>query len=135
MKRLLLGFFLILLLIMPSFAEGTDEQAIIAAENFAQMIDDGNFQAAYWSGSALLQLANEEQQWLDKTARTQLVLGKVIRRELKRVRAVTSPADLPDDEYRTILFEAHTERKEKAAEVLQVHQVNGIWQVCAYAIR
>lgn len=135
MKRLLLGFGLILMLALPCLADSTDDQALNAARSFAAIIDDENLQAAYWSGSPLLRLANEEQTWLEETARAQRMLGKVLAREAKRIRAVTSPADMPDDNYRLILFDAHTERKASAVEVLLIHQVDGVWQVCAYSIR
>lgn len=135
MRKLLLGLCLILLLTVPSLADNIDDQALSIARTFAALVDDENFQAAYWSGSPLLHLANAEQAWLNKTARTQQVLGKVLERELKKIRSVTSPADMPDDDYRIILFDARTEHKAKAAEVILVHPVDGIWQVCDYSIR
>ncbi len=135
MKKLLVGFFLLVVLAGSGYADEKDELAINAAVTFAGLIDDGNIQAAYWVGSPLLQLADDEQQWLDKTERAQKVLGKVLERKLKKIRSVTSPADFPDDDYRIMLFDARTEHKEKAAEVILAHQVEGSWQICSYAIR
>jgi len=135
MKKFLIGLFLLVVMAGSGYADEKDDLAINAAMAFAGLIDDGNIQAAYWVGSPLLQLANEEQGWLNKTARTQKVLGKVLERKLKKVRSVTSPADFPDDDYRIMLFDARTEHKDKAAEVILAHKVNGIWQICSYAIR
>jgi len=136
MKKLLIGtglFFL--LLTAPGFANESEELVLDAAKEFVSLIDNGNRQAAYWSGSPLLQLANIEEIWVDKVVRTQQILGRPLHRNLKRIRAVTSPPDLPDDNYRIVLFDTQTERKAKAAEVLILHQVDGSWRVCDYTIR
>ncbi len=112
-----------------------EEAAVQTARTFAKVIDDSNYQAAYWIGSPLLRLANAEQEWIDRTARSQLLLGKVLERNLKQIRTVTGPANLPDDDYRIILFMARTEYKAEAAEVILLHQVNRLWQVCSHSIR
>jgi len=134
MKRLFIGIFLLLFLAVPGFADNFDTEALGAAESFVSIIDDGNFQAAYWSGSALLRLANAEQEWLARTERSQKVLGKVQSRKLKKTRMITSSAHLPDDNYQLILFSSRTVYKAKAHETLLLHQVNGLWRVCAYQI-
>lgn len=134
-KAILLSVCSVFLLGTFCFAADVDERAIAAGSSFAAIIDDGNFQAAYWVGSPLLRLANPEQEWLDRISRSQLVLGKVLERKLTHLRAVTSPAGLPDDDYRILLFTARTEYKAEAVEVIFLHQVNDFWQVCSYSIR
>jgi len=134
MRKILLGFCLLFLLTVPSLAENTDDQVLSAARSFAELIDDGNFQAAYWNGSPLLQLANPEQVWLDSVERNQRVLGKVLSRELNKIRSVTSFAKLPDDNYQIVLFASRTMYKAEAHETLFLHQVDGIWQVCSYKV-
>jgi len=111
------------------------EQAIAIAETFATTIDSENYQAAYMSGSELLRLANDEQNWIDRTKRNQATLGKVHQRTLKSIRAVTSPADFPDGDYLWVSFSARAKHKAKAAEVILVEQRDGIWAVCSYSIR
>lgn len=134
MRKLLIWLCLLLLLTVPSLANNIETQALTAARIFVELVDDGNFQSAYWSGSPLLQLANTEQEWLDRTERSQKVLGKVISRELKMTRSITSSAYLPDDDYQVILFSTRTEDKAKAHETLLLHQIDGTWQVCSYRI-
>ncbi|SHJ72860.1 Protein of unknown function [Malonomonas rubra DSM 5091] len=126
---------LLVILCIPSFADDVDDQALSAALSFTATIDDGNFQAAYWMGSPLLQLMTSAEQWIDKADRTQRILGKVLEREVKKLRTATSPAHFPDDEYRMIYFESRAERKAKAAEVILLHRVDGLWRVCDYSIR
>jgi hypothetical protein len=135
LKVVLLSICSVFLLGSFCIAADLDDRAIAAGASFATIIEDGNFQAAYWVGSPLLRLANPEQEWLDRIARSQQVLGKVLERKFKHLRAVTSPAGLPDDDYRIILFTARTEYKAEAVEVILLHQVNGFWQVCSYSIR
>ena len=118
-----------------SLANTVPEQVIAIAETFATTIDSENYQAAYMSGSELLRLANDEQIWIDRIERNQAMLGKVLQRTLKTIRAVTSPADFPDGDYLWVSFAARTEHKAKAAEVILVEQRGGIWAVCSYSIR
>jgi hypothetical protein len=134
MKRLIIGLCLCFLLSAPSLADNIEDLPLSAALNFAELIDTGNIQAAYWSGSPLLQLANTETEWLDRVARSQQVLGKVLARKVKKTRAITSSAYLPDDDYQVILFSTRTEHKAQAHETVLLHQVNGLWQVCSYNI-
>lgn len=119
----------------PSLASDQQDQAVAAAKTFSSIIDDGNVQAAYWSGSELLRAANDEQEWINRTERTLLLLGKVEQRTLKAVRSVNTYPGLPDDDYVIVYFEARTTRKTKAAEVLLIHQESGMFQVCSYSIR
>jgi hypothetical protein len=135
MKTVLLSLCCFFLLAGPCLANDLDDQAITAAHSFAEIIDDGNFQAAYWIGSPLLRLANVEQEWIDHTASSQRVLGKVLARKLMQIRAVTSPPGLPDDDYRIILFSARTVHKAEAAEVILLQQIANLWQACSYSIR
>ncbi len=134
MKYLLLGFCLLFLLTVPSLADNIEDQALTTARSFAELVNDGNFQAAYWTGSPLLQLANAEQEWLDRIDRDQKVLGRVLTRELKKTRSITSLAGFPDDTYQVVLFNSRTEHKTKAHETLLLHQVGGLWRVCSYKI-
>ena len=124
MKRLFLSFlfglFSLCLFTSTSFATNFQAQAVGIAESFSTTIDSGNIQAAFMSGSELLHLANDEQSWIDRAERKQIMLGKVLQRTLKLVRAVTSPPDFPDGDYLWVYFDARTERKAKAAEVILV---------------
>lgn len=135
MKSLISGIFLLLLLAVPGLADDLDDQALSSALTFASTIDDGNFQAAYWMASPLLQLITPEQLWIDKTNRSQQVLGQVLQRELKLLREASSPANFPDDDYRMLYFESRTEKKSKASEVILLHRIDGLWRVCEYSIR
>lgn len=134
MRILILGLGLLFLTALPAFTADIDAQALQAAHSFTSTIDDGNIQAAYWAGSPLLRVMNPEQEWFDQTLRSQQVLGKVLERTLNRIRAVASQSLFPDDDYRQVYFETRTERKAKAAEVILLHSVEGVWQVCDYAI-
>lgn len=135
MKALAIGVCLFLLLPSAIFAKPTDIEVLTVARSFATQLDSGDFQAAYRSASPLMRLLNDEQEWLNDASRTRQVLGKVTKRELRRIRAVDSPSEMPDDDYRLLLFDTSTEHKKSAAEVVTLHKVDGDWKVCAYSLR
>ncbi len=116
-------------------AETFSSQAIAIAETFSTTIDAQNYQAAYQSGSKLLHLTSPEDQWISETERTREVLGTALQRKLKAVKSISTYPGLPDGEYMLVYFETKMERKEKAAEVLLVAQINGAWEVCSYHLK
>jgi len=124
-----------LMLGTASLASEPPSQAVETALTFSSIIDEQNFAAAFWSGSELLRLANDEQEWIRQTERAQILLGPVLQRQLRVVRSVESYPGLPDDHYTMIYFEARTTRKEKAAEVFLIHQDGAGFSVCSYSIR
>ncbi len=123
------------LLVAYSYASNNQGAAIEAAVEFAALIDEGNYQAAYWSGSELLQLANDEQKWIDENVRAHKLLGTVQERNIKKTRPVNHFAGFPDDNYMIVFFNSKSTYKKNASELILVHQENDIWQVCAYSIR
>ena len=117
------------------WANSQQDQAIDAALAFSAIIDHETIQAAYWAGSELLRLANDEQEWTSHIERAQSLLGKVSQRELRAIRSVPTYPGLPDDDYLLVYFEAGSSFKAKAAEIFLIHLDGGIPKVCAYSIR
>ena len=131
-----------LLLVICSLFPGTpvlanDQQNLVvaAASDFTTLVDADNFLAAYWSGSELLRLANDEREWTAQQERAQVLVGKVTKRTLKAVRSIQTYPGLPDGDYVLIYFETRTTYKAKAAEVLLLRDDQGLYQVCSYSIR
>lgn len=134
LKTTLLNICFVLLLASASLASDTQNQALASALAFTGIIDSSNAQAAYWSGSPRLRQANDEQEWVKRTDRIQALLGKVQERNFQQIRHVTSSTYLPDDNYQIVIFDSRTEHKAAATEVVQLHRVDEIWQVCKYSI-
>ena len=134
LKTTILCICIVLLLGSAGLASDMKDEVLASALAFTEIIDSSNAQAAYWSSSPLLRRANDEQEWIKRTDRIQALLGKVQGRALQQIRHVTSFARLPDDNYLIVVFDSRTEYKAEATEVVQLHQVNEIWQVCLYSI-
>lgn len=133
---LLLTFSLLQFTISAVLAVEIPAQALSAAQEFAETVDSGSFQAAYLSGSNLLLLAEDEWTWIDQVQTSQRLLGKPLERVLKASRTVQTYPGLPDGTYQLVYFETRTEKKQRAAEVILVEQQeNGQWAVCKYSIR
>ncbi len=111
------------------------ERAVEAAYAFVEVVDQGDTLAAYWSGAALLQLANDEQQWVRQTERVRRLMGETLLRTLKTTRSVSNFSGLPDGDYLLISFETQTTNKQRMVEVLLVQNSTGIPKICAYLIR
>ncbi|WP_321368093.1 DUF4019 domain-containing protein [uncultured Desulfuromusa sp.] len=110
-------------------------QAVIAAEKFTRLLDNKEYRLAYSAGSELLKTIDAEPEWVRERELSDLLLGTVQNRKLVSIRARDTYPGLPDDEYLVIYFEARTERKEKAAEVLLVNLSGDSWQVCSYRLK
>lgn len=110
-------------------------QAISAAEQFTELLDRKDYDSAYKVSSDLLKMIDAKSDWIKERALYGLLLGAVQERKLVSIRARDAYPGLPDDEYLVIYFEARTERKEKAAEVLLVNLAGEVWQVCSYRLK
>ncbi len=125
----------ILSLTSNSFSNDPQTQAIEAAQSFTSIIDDGNYQAAYWIGSDLLRLAMSEQKWIEQSEQVLTMLGKYEGRSLRSTRSVHSFPGYPDGNYTIVYFETKLTHKAKATEVLLVRQESGAMRICSYFIR
>ena len=117
------------------FADILSERGVAVAEHFTATVDSGDFQAAYWQGSVLLQRSADEQEWIRDMTRLRDLLGPVEQRSLRAIRSVATFPHLPDGDYLILHYDARTIYKEKAAEVILIVRQNNIWSVCAYSIR
>ncbi len=118
-----------------SFATILPQQASLKAEAFAQLIDQRQFEIAYQSSSPLMQLIFDQQDWIIQTQRLQQLLGPVQQRTLKAVRVVSTFPQLPDGDYLVVQYEARTELKNHAAEIILLKKQEAGWEVCSYSIR
>ncbi len=136
LKIALSVFFSLCLFTLSSHADTfPDAQAIATAEAFVTTIDNDSYQAAYMSGSELLRLATDENDWIESTELSRKMFGPVLERNIKAARTVTNYPGLPDGNYLLIYYEVRAERKKKAAEMVLVEQTNTAWAVCFYSIR
>lgn len=110
-------------------------QAIVAAENFAGFIDQEEYSTAYENASEFFQITLSKEDWIKQRQQTNFLVGGVQERKLVSVRSRTAYPRLPDGDYLVVYFEAQTEYKEKAAEVMLVKLDGDSWQVCSYRLK
>ncbi len=118
-----------------SFASNFPSQAIVAAEQFVELIDDNDFAVAYESASELMHLSHSEADWVARVKLSALLVGSVKERKLVSVLVRESYPRFPDGEYLLVYFESQREHKQKATEVVLVQAVAGKWQVCTYRLK
>lgn len=135
MKRLLLLVIIFSLSSSISIANLFPSQAISKAEQFISLIDKQDYQAAYLSGSELLKLYFTENEWIIDRARSDKLLGHVLKRKLVTVKARDTYPGLPDGQYMVVYYESQTKLKAKAAEVLLVARNFDRWEVCSYRLK
>lgn len=116
-------------------AELISNEAITEARKFTQIIDNGEAVTAYAQASVLLQLAQDQQDWVDTITRSHKLLGTVQERTLVAVRSVQTFPQLPDGEYLLVQFSARTLVKKDAREVILMQQQGDVWLVADYSIR
>lgn len=135
MKRLLLLVLLLTLSCPICSANLLSSAAIQQAEKFVSLIDNHSLKKAHESTSDLLRLSEPEDEWIIERELTEKLLGTVLDRKLASVKVRDHYLGLPDGDYMIVYFEARTERKAKAAEVLLLVKDVDNWSVCSYMLK
>ena len=135
MKKVILFAVITCLSASTTTASLFPSDAIQEAERFVSLIDNQEYQTAYQATSNLLRLTTTEDEWIDNREVSAALLGEVLERELVSVKERDHYPGLPDGDYLIVYFEARTELKKAAAEVLlltkDVHQ----WAICKYRLK
>ena len=126
---------LVLLLSSFSFASNSTSQAIVAVEQFIELVDANDFAVAYEGASKLMHLSYSKSDWVEQVKRSALLVGAVQKRKLVSVLSRETYPRFPDGEYLLVYFESQRQHKQKATEVVLVQQVAGKWQVCTYRLK
>ena len=135
LRIILTSTVLLFLLSSFSFASAFPSQAIVAAEQFVKLIDASDFSTAYAGASKLMHLSHPESDWVARVKLSTVLVGAVQKRKLVSVLARDTYPRFPDGEYLLIYFESQRQHKQKATEVVLVHEVAGAWQVCTYRLK
>lgn len=110
-------------------------QAVTQAEQFVLLIDNRDYQSAYKTGSEFLRLLTSERDWTVERRNSEKLLGRILERKLISLKARGTYPGLPDGDYLIVYYEARTEKKAKAAEVLLLGHSGEHWQVCSYQLK
>ena len=130
----------LLLLLIPAFASAgpiVEQAAIQAAEEFLELLDDGQYEQSWRESALLFQALKTEREWVEKAGRQRPLFGPTLQRTLKSAEYRSSMVGLPDGDYAVIVFETRFERKREGLETttLIFDDDEGSWRVTGCFIR
>ena len=109
--------------------------AVEAVSAFASLLDENHQSEAFKSGSDLLQVVSQAEEWTKTNRKIFKLFGKIERRELKNTREVKTFPFLPDNDFLLVYHDLKMENKQRAVEVALLRVEDGRWKVCSYSIR
>lgn len=117
-------------------SESAEEQALVAAETWLALVDEGDFAESWESAAALFKNAVTPEQWEQSLNAVRTPLGAVTGRTVKMTQFTTSLPGAPDGEYVVIQLEASFENKASAVETITpMRDPDGVWRVSGYYIK
>ena len=135
--RLLAASFVVLLFAGIGVArEPVETVAAKEARSWLGLVDQGKYGES-WDGAAkLFRGAVTRERWTETAKGVREPLGKVVSRELKSAKHITSLPGAPDGNYVVIQFATTFERKKAAIEtVTPLQEADGSWKVSGYFIK
>ena len=126
-----------LIVLVPYFKGDPDpvkvERATVAAMEFLQLIDAGDYEAARKEGATLLKERVTLNGWIENLAGAQVALGPVIKREQVEASYSTTAKDSPEGEYVMLTYTSQFKNRVGVGETLIVMlDKNRGWRVAGY---
>ncbi len=113
-----------------------EEEAVLAAENWVRLIDDGQYGESWEEASGYFKGVVKKEAWVKSIQPLRGPLGGVLMRKLKQYDLVTTLPGAPDGEYVVVQFETSFTNKEAAIEtVTPMVDSDGVWRVSGYYIK
>ena len=141
MKRIRIRLLLAALLIVgglvtPLAAESPEEQATEAAQQWLELVDQGQYAESWATAAELFRGAISKEDWVKSLAGARTPLGEVKSREVSSRQHATSLPGAPDGEYVVIQYRTVFTAKSSAVEtVTPMKDPDGRWRVSGYYIR
>ena len=120
-----------------SGASELDEQlAIVAAEHWLQLVDNGKYTESWDQAATYFRNAIKKDDWERTVKAVRKPLGNVISRSIKSQKYMTTLPGAPDGKYVVIQFETSFSNKKEAIETVTPMMDNdGKWRVSGYFIK
>jgi hypothetical protein len=104
------------------------------AENWLEMLDDGDYEEAFEHESIRFRIAGTQRQFVRYMQGRRAPFGHVASRKFIGAAAMKKLVGLPDGLYQSVLFKSVFENKAVAAERVILAKEAGRWQVIDYRI-
>ncbi len=112
------------------------DQARHSAESWLELIDTGQFGESWEQASKYLKNAVPRDKLENSLKGVITPLGKLVKRELKSTKYMTSMPGAPDGEYVVFQFRTSYQNKKKAIETITpMKEEDGVWKVSGYYIK
>jgi len=110
--------------------------AILSAEQWLAMVDEGNYARSWKEAAELFRDAVTQGQWEQSLHGVRKPLGKLMSRKVTTTTYRTSLPGAPDGEYVVVEFTSSFEKKKSAVEtVTPMMDKDGKWRVSGYYIK
>jgi len=121
--------------IKPALAQGPEDKARFAAEQWIVLVDDGQYDQSWKEASKIFQDLNPAAEWQKKTETDRTQMGARQTRKLKDIKSVTGVRGLPNGQYVTVKYQSSYANKKVATETITaVLDSDGVWRVASYAV-
>jgi hypothetical protein len=119
-----------------SFSGEAEDQAVEAAAEWLELVDQGEFEKSWEEGATLFKSVVTVEQWRQALNTARNPLGELKSRKLKSAEYATSLPGAPDGEYVVIQFDTSFTNKKAAVEtVTPMKDDDGVWRVSGYFIK
>ena len=118
-------------------ANERDEQlAIVAAENWLHLVDNGKYAESWDQAATYFRNAIKKDDWKKTVKAVREPLGNVISRSIKSQKYMTTLPGAPDGKYVVIQFETSFSNKKAAIETITpMMDSDDKWRVSGYFIK
>ena len=126
-----------LIIIVPLTQNEVDPEKIrkanVAATNFLELVDAGEYETARKEGATILKEKETLDSWISLLASEDIVLGEVLSRNQIKSSYSTTALKSPDGEYVTLTFKSdYTHKKEITETIVVMIDKNRGWRVAGY---
>ncbi len=116
--------------------ENAEKAAVAAAKSWLQLVDAGKYDESWREAAGYFKKAVTTAQWTQSMQAVREPLGKLVSREVKGARHMTSLPGAPDGEYVVIQFKTSYANKKSAIEtVTPTLDKDGKWRGSGYYIK
>lgn len=139
MYRVLSSTFITLMLIsLPLLASDLEKEkaAFKAAEDWIQLMDQGNYAESWIQASKMFKSVITQQQWEAAMLKLRQPLGNNVTRALIQTDHVFDPPGVPEGEYFIIDYQSSFDNKNVASEnIILMLQEDNSWRTAGYFVR
>ena len=140
MRRILSAMGIMMLLcsalVLSAHATEKEKTAMVAAEKWLALVDQGKYAQSWKESSELFRAAVTAEQWDQTLQGSRKPLGKVVSRKLKKATYSDAVPGAPKGEYVVIQFDTAFENRAGSVEtVTPMLEKDGTWRVSGFYIQ